>query len=107
MNHSVRPLSNVNLLWINKVGGLGITTYDKLDDCYSIVQAKIMEYNVVDDDKAKNMFPGIQELNHLQQNTPLPLKDDWTKVCPYNLTTEKQKENVCLHKKLFGAQNRW
>ena len=43
MNHSIRPLTDINLLWINKVGGLGITTYEELDDCYSIVQAKIME----------------------------------------------------------------
>jgi len=92
MNESFRKAFLGCQLHMDNLGQLNFTTYEELDDYYSKVQAKIMEYNVDDDDKAKNMFPGIQELNHLQGNTPLPLKDDWTKVCPYNLTTEERKE---------------
>ena len=50
------------------------------------------------------MFPGIYELNHLQGNTtPLPLKDNWTKVCPYNLTTEGHNKENCI----FGQETVW
>ena len=83
----------------------GVNTYEELDAYYSKVQSKIMEF-VSEDDKKNNIFPGIQEKNHVQGNTPLPLKDDWTKVCPYDLPTEERKEKcMSVQESIWGTEN--
>lgn len=69
-----------------------VTNYDKFDKFASKVQKRILEYVVTDDDRKTRTFPGFQEKNHLFGHTPLPLKDDWNTVCPYNLTTCERQE---------------
>ena len=81
------------------------STYGELDKYFSEVQSKIMEY-VNEDDIQARTFPGFQEKNHLQGNTPLPLKDDWTKVCPYNLSDEERKKKcMSAQESVWGTEN--
>ncbi|OEU11027.1 hypothetical protein FRACYDRAFT_270913 [Fragilariopsis cylindrus CCMP1102] len=81
------------------------STYGELDKYFSEVQSKIMEY-VSEDDIQARTFPGFQEKNHLQGNTPLPLKDDWTKVCPYNLSDEERKKKcMSAQESVWGTEN--
>lgn len=82
-----------------------VTTYEDLDNYFSKIQSKVVEY-LDEEDIKNNIFPGWQEKNHVQGNTPLPLKDDWTKVCPYNLSTEERKEKcMSVQESIWGTEN--
>merc|ERR1712176_312079 len=87
------------------LGAGNSSTYYELDDYYSKIQSKVMEY-VDDDDKKNNIFPGFQEKNHVQGNSPSPLKDDWTKVCPHNLSTkDRQEKCMSIQETIWGTEN--
>ena len=53
-----------------------------------LLAAFLDKNNTSSDDSSSNKeFPGISEFNHICSDSYGPLKSNWTKLCPANLTT--------------------
>ena len=57
------------------------------------------------DTSDKSNFPAFLGANHAGINTRGPLKDDWTKPCPYDWTQEERDEKcISLQEIIWGTK---
>jgi hypothetical protein len=83
--------------------------YTKYEEYISEVQAKVLSHLGVEAAKANgdaSSFPGFTEPNHQPGWYGGPLKTDWTKACPLDISAE-EREELCLsvQETLYGTDN--
>jgi len=83
--------------------------YTEYEEYISEVQAKVLGHLGVQAAEANgdaSSFPGFTEANHQPGWYGGPLKSDWTKACPLDISAE-QREELCLsvQETLYGTDN--
>ncbi|KAL7545069.1 hypothetical protein ACHAWF_008427 [Thalassiosira exigua] len=88
-----------------QTGGHNNLGYDE-DEWLEMVQKAVVEHLKKSADYIEGEFPGFQELNHVQGNTALPLKDDWSKICLKENTADERREKcMSAQESIWGTAN--
>jgi len=79
--------------------------YEAYETYLSELQKRILKHQGVNGTTADN-FPGWTELNHQLGWYAGPLKDNWTKACPLDISAAEREERcMSVQETVFGTEN--
>ena len=82
-----------------------MSNYTEYEEKISEIQKRVLEGLGVNGPTA-DAFPGFTEVNHQSGWYGGPLKDDWTKACPLEISAEEREERcMSVQETLFGTEN--